>query len=331
MSNRSPLANRLLKFWLPAAVLFFGIAWFSQLRYDPKKEAKSGLDRLNRWRSQAGVQPLRPNAELEKAAQSHARYLAKDAHGHDETNRSNPHYTGASPQERATAAGYPAPVAENLTAGNFARSGSRSTDGLMTALYHRLALLNPDHDEAGAGWARGRHAALVIEQGSSQDRAYCAQTGRHANAAYILILTCNGQRTEIPISSPPRRHTEPVKFPIGSGIDPSYDGKEVPNPLPTRQAAGNPVSIGFYGQQSPVRMHSFTLRSAKGEIPNPTILTAATDPHRILTENEFALFAPKPLDYDTEYTAEFRYSQDGRQHTERWTFHTRKKRHWLEW
>ena len=104
MSNRSPLANPLLKLWLPAAIHFFGIAWFSPLRDDPKKEAKSGLDRLNRWRSQAGVQPLRPNAELEKAAQSHARYLAKDAHGHDETNRSNPHYTAATPPHRDHAA-----------------------------------------------------------------------------------------------------------------------------------------------------------------------------------------------------------------------------------
>ena len=37
MSNRSPLANRLIKFWLPTAILFFGIrqweykAFFRQL------------------------------------------------------------------------------------------------------------------------------------------------------------------------------------------------------------------------------------------------------------------------------------------------------------
>lgn len=330
MSQHSPMMQRIVKFWLPLAAIFLGLAWFSQWHFDPDKEAKAGLERLNRWRAQAGLQELRANPALTQAAQHHAAYLGKDAHGHNETNRSNPHYTGADPQARATAAGYPAPVVENLSTGNFARSGIRNTDSLMTALYHRLALLNPDDDEAGAAWVRGRHAAFVIVQGSSRDRELCAQAGNPATKRYILTMQCNGQMVKIPLDAAPRRYTGAVKYPAGGNIEPAYDGKEIPNPMPGTKAVGNPVSIAFYGQQTPVAMRAFTLRSHQGEIRNPTILSAATDRHHLMQANEFALFAPEPLAYDTEYTAEFHYTQDGKEHTERWTFRTRKRRT-LEW
>ena len=310
---QSPLIRRLLYFWLPLAALLLGMGYFSQARYNPAKEAKAGLDRLNHWRTQAGLPPLAPNPQLQKAAQNHANYLSRHPEGHDETQRSHPSYTGADPQTRAAAAGYSAGVAENLTISNFARSGRVSTDSLMTALYHRLALLTPTHNEAGAAWVRGKYNAFVVEQGSSHERELCAQADQLAQnrSRYLLTLPCNGERTSIPLDELPPEHLAPVKFPIG-------------NPV------GNPVSIAFYGNQAPITLHRFTLRSSHGEIANPTILTAASDPNRQLQTNEFALFAPKPLDYNTEYTAQFVYSQNGKQHTETWTFRTRKKRHWFE-
>ena len=298
---QSPLIRRLLYFWLPLAALLLGMGYFSQARYNPAKEAKAGLDRLNYWRTQAGLQPLAPNPQLQKAAQNHAQYLSRHPEGHDETQRSHPSYTGADPQTRAAAAGYSAGVAENLTISNFARSGRTSTDSLMTALYHRLALLTPTHNEAGAAWVRGKYNAFVVEQGSSHERELCAQADQLAQnrSRYLLTLPCNGERTSIPLDELPPEHLAPVKF-------------------------------AFYGNQAPITLHRFTLRSSHGEIANPTILTAANDPNHQLQTNEFALFAPKPLDYNTEYTAQFVYSQNGKQHTETWTFRTRKKRHWFE-
>lgn len=324
------MMQRIFKFWLPLTALFLGLAWFSQWRFDPDKEAKAGLERLNRWRIQAGLQELRPFPQLEKAAYNHAAYLGKDAHGHSETNRRNPYYTGAEPQARATAAGYPAPIVENLSVSNFARSGVRSADSLMTALYHRLALLNPDHDEAGVAWVRSRHNAFVIVQGSSRERELCGQAGSLVTKRYILTMQCNGQTTEIPLDAAPRRYIGAVKFPSGGNVEPAYDGMEVPNPMPTKKAVGNPVSIAFYGQQTPVEMRAFILRSDKNEIRNPIILTAANDHNHLMEKNEFALFAPAPLDYDTEYTAEFHYTQGGKEQVERWTFRTRKRKT-FEW
>ena len=77
----------------------------------------------------------------------------------------------------------------------------------MTALYHRLGLLTPDHDEAGVAWVRSRNAAFVVVQGSSQDRELCEQAGSHAAKRYVLTMACNGQSVEIPLDVPPYRYT----------------------------------------------------------------------------------------------------------------------------
>ncbi|XXQ68513.1 CAP domain-containing protein [Neisseriaceae bacterium B1] len=329
-STASPLQRRLLLFWLPFIVMFFGMAWFSQLRYNGDKEARVALTRLNDWRSQAGVQPLAQEDMLQEAARNHALYLSKDAHGHDEPNRSNPYFTGETAQERATKVGYSAPVAENLTISNWARSGRAGVDGLMTALYHRLALLNPNHDEAGAAWVRGKHQALVIEQGSRVERELCEQPRQHSQARYVLTTLCMNQKVEIQLNQLPEQYVGAVKFPIGSYIEPVYDGKEKPNPMPQYKETGNPISIAFYGQQQPIEMVAFELFAPQGQIMPTEILTAKNDPNGVLLPTEFALFPVKPLDFNTEYRVQFRYRQNGQEKQEHWTFRTREKRNWLE-
>lgn len=326
----SPLQRRLVLFWLPMITIMLGIAYWSQARYNPEQEAKSGLQRLNQWRNQAGLSPLQTSAALQTAARKHALYLTKDAHGHDEINRSNPYFTGESPQDRATAAGYSAPIAENLTIGNFARSGRRSVDGLMTALYHRLSMLNPNHDEAGAAWARGRNTAFVIKQGSRYDRELCEQSPSKNSARYVLTTYCNGQKTELGLNQLPPNYIGAVKFPIGRNIEPEYDGNEQPNPMPNYGATGNPISIAFFGEKDDIQLISFKLFSPSGEIRETHTLTASNDPNQQLTPTEFALFPLKKLDFDTQYRAEFRYRQNNQDKTETWEFTTRKKRHFLE-
>ena len=167
--------RRIQRFWLPLLAGILLLVYWSQARYNPEREAKQGLEQLNLWRRQAGLEPLAPSPSLQQAAQKHAQYLSKDAEGHDERNRSNPYFTGADPQARAAAAGYAGPVVENLSVGNFARQGNANVNSLMTALYHRLALLTPSHDEAGAAWVNGRHHAFVVVQGSSRLRQLCEQ------------------------------------------------------------------------------------------------------------------------------------------------------------
>lgn len=330
LENASPLVRRLVLFWLPIFAIFGGIAYFSQMSFNPEKEAKAGLDRLNTWRRQAGLQTLTTQPELKKAAQKHAQYLTKDPDGHDERNRSNPHFSGSTPQERATAAGYAAPIAENLTIANFARSGRRSVDGLMTALYHRLSLLTPEHDEAGTAWARGKYNAFVVKQGSSHDRELCQNMPPLDGKRYVLTTQCGGKEVKIGVNEPPHQHAEAVKFPIGANIEPSYDGKEQPNPMPNHGKTGNPISIALHGKADDVAMVSFKLFAPDGEIRQTQILTAQNDPNKLLSKTEFALFPIEVLEFDKTYRVEFVYRENGQNHTETWQFKTRKKRYFWE-
>src|SRR5206468_5544262 len=78
---------------------------------DGGADQRAALSRANRWRTAAGLPPLNGHAQLERAAQAHAAYLA----GNAQTQCwQNPHseastctgFTGVSPGPRAAAAGY---------------------------------------------------------------------------------------------------------------------------------------------------------------------------------------------------------------------------------
>lgn len=330
--SQSPLMSRLYYFWLPLSFVIIGILYYSQNRYNPDKEAQNGLQRLNQWRLQTGLQPFNQHPLLEKAAQNHAQYLSKDAHGHDELNPSNPYFTGKTPQARATAVGYPASVSENLTISTWARSGKNSIDGLMTAIYHRLSLLNPDDNEAGVAWVRGKQQAFVVKQANSEMRELCQQSPSSQPKRYILTMTCLGQETKIPIDQPPQQQQIIVKYPIGEQIDPSYNGTEEPNPLPHRNETGNPISIAFHGYdpKQKIEMLTFRLYHEQTHIQDVKLLNASNDPNHLLAPTEFVLFPNKPLDFNTEYRVEFEYLYQQQSHSETWTFKTRKKKHLFE-
>ncbi|WP_038321672.1 CAP domain-containing protein [Kingella kingae] len=330
LNTQSPTIRRLLMFWLPLLMLILVAGYASQLRYNPTREAKNGLDRLNYWRKQAGVQPLTQQSSLHKAAQNHARYLTQDAHGHDERNRDNPHFTGVELGERTTAAGYTAPASENLTVGRLARSGTRSVDGLMTALYHRLSLLNPTQDEAGAAWTRGAYQAFVVVQGRSSYRDLCENGSRQPTPGVVLTLSCNNQPSKIYLGNRDLpSYKMAIKFPMGNQVEPVYDGSEIPNPMPQYKQTGNPISIVLH-QHNHVVMKSFQLFAPDGEVQKTHILTASNDPNHLLEDNEFALFPIEPLAFDTKYRVKFAYRYENQDKVEEWMFKTHPKRHWLE-
>lgn len=331
----APILRRIIKLWLPLFGVAMLMVYVSQWRYDAKREAQYGLDRVNFWRQTVGLDVLQENDLLTQSARNHAHYLTYAAEGHEENDSSIPFYTGKTAQNRATYVGYPSPIAENLTISNWARSGKNSVDGLMTALYHRLSLLNPQHDEAGAAWARKRNHAFVINQGNSQERILCSRVSSFNEfSQYRLSMHCMDQEVSLSLddlNDLPKEYLKPVKFPMGNEVEPIYNGKEYPNPIPDKKETGNPISVAFYGRQSPIRLISFKLFSPKGQIQRVRLLTADNDPNGLLNENEFALFSLEKLQFDTPYRVEFLYEQNQQQHREEWTFRTRKRRDWFEW
>ncbi|MCB1724418.1 MAG: CAP domain-containing protein [Gammaproteobacteria bacterium] len=140
--------------------------------------ADDEFERVNRLRVQAGLDRLQPDPHLAEAARRHANYLDRHrepgsiAHGvsaHVES-AGDSGFSGASPGERAIAAGYAhRQVLENVSMG-YADAGS-ALDGLMSAIYHRFTFLDLFADRLGV--AVGEHSR-VFELGRSDLDAVCA-------------------------------------------------------------------------------------------------------------------------------------------------------------
>ncbi|MBP1153651.1 MULTISPECIES: stalk domain-containing protein [unclassified Paenibacillus] len=115
------------------------------------------LAHLNRVRGVLGLQPVRLNPYITKAAENHANYIvindtaADGLSTHDET-PGNPGFTGESPTDRVRAAGGSQVVSEII---NFTSNPAQAIESWMTTAYHRSPLTDPNADEFGIGIADG--------------------------------------------------------------------------------------------------------------------------------------------------------------------------------
>ena len=164
------------------------LLWLSPLAAD-----SGALEYLNSLRKEAGMTLLSHDRELTRAAQNHAGYLAQNLQG-DISRMSSAHdespgregYTGRTPQERAFAAGYPhKQVKENVAIGHV--TPVQSIDGLMAAIYHRLAFLDFTMDQVGIGSAEKTDVFVL---GRSDLQATCYQ--RPADALPDPPVDCAG-------------------------------------------------------------------------------------------------------------------------------------------
>ena len=309
-------------FWITICTIILCLIYAFQTRYNPKKETDYALRRLNYWRAKAGVPPLERNKILERVAQKQAQYLSIDMSRAYKLNSSDPNSTSKTPDARATAAGYSAPISESIFVSSSDQSGSRSIDELMTNLRHRIVLLDATLDEVGIAWANNENTALVINQGESYIRELCDNPP--SGSRYILTTQCNGKPSQIKLNELPPVPNITVKFPIGRNVEPTTSNTLNRELYPEE---GNPISIAFFGQKEDIHMESFTLHAPDGQIRNIKVLT---DLNLILKKNEFALLPVEPLAFNTEYHVKFHYRQGNEQKVEEWKFHTRKKRHWFE-
>lgn len=160
--------------------------------------AADAADRVNAVRLQAGLVPLAGQPLLAEAARRHAEYLAANVgaelprHGlsaHAQL-KHRPGFSGATPKERAVNAGYPHQrVIENVTIGY--RDAGDAVDGLMGAIYHRLAFLDLTVDEIGAA---GRGEAHVFLMGRSDLRGMCRSPGEEVRVR--TPVDCLGTKVE---------------------------------------------------------------------------------------------------------------------------------------
>jgi uncharacterized protein YkwD len=143
----------------PLYVLLFGwhrgdyFARQTASLHDLERVRAEMLARVNAVRGDAGLPPLRPSAELDRAAQGHARdLLARGYYRHQSLE-------GATPGDRAIAAGYPTNlVGENLHEDRY--TVEQTLDDWLRSPGHRRNLLDRGCTDLGLGLALGEGYGL---------------------------------------------------------------------------------------------------------------------------------------------------------------------------
>ncbi|MGE8453071.1 MAG: CAP domain-containing protein [Pseudomonadales bacterium] len=259
---------------------------------------------LNAQRLQCGFGALAQSTPLDKAAQGHADYVARnvdaghlDAYGHLE-NASYSGFTGVSPLDRANLQGYGGlGVAEDASV---KASAFLAMQEFLSVTYHTISALGGDRD-IGIGvsptttkWAL---PVVVVDLGlrSTADVQYL-------DSKVMAMFPCDGQ----------------------TGIAGAQYG-ESPSPILGRDFALNPAGrsiIAMVRIGQVLSVSEFTLSQAGGSPLKATLLTSDTDPNKLLSSNAVVLIPDAPLAAKTTYTAKLVGTNNGQPINKTWRFTT---------
>lgn len=179
------------------------------------------LERVNYYRTLAGLPAVAAEPRLLKVAQSHSSYLDSiDQISHYETDRSNPYYTGHSPFDRIDSVQYDYAEAGEVIARQPSWHPPAAVDALMAAIYHRFIILSREVTQAGPG------AVLKTHQGTEE----------------LSVTVDFGTETPPPLPDPAELTLYPVEGHQGVPVD--FDPQqEFPSPMPGHTLVGYPVSV----------------------------------------------------------------------------------------
>lgn len=247
----------------------------------------SGLERLNAYRKNAGLEPVTLDGLLTKGCKAHAQYLAK-------------HYTdpitqklGANDEDPKL----PSYTAEGHQAGRWSaihfEGPIESVDTWMARVFHRLALLNPDLKRVGIGEATFQNIEIFVmdvNRGQGNDQ---------------VLLFPGDQQKNIPLTC----------------------SEESPDPIPQskNKRVGYPVCVRF-PDGWPVKDVTATLKDSSAEDVPVWLLTpekpaASADDQR----NTVGLIAKQPLKPNARYTVTVSAKVGEEMWTKTWSFTTGKK------
>lgn len=287
------------------------------------------LDYLNTLRTKASMPAFTEQANLQAAAQNHSAYMqTNNTYGHGETSTASG-YTGASPSQRASHAGYTTlMVSENVSYGSNATYKS-SIDGLFSAIYHRFGFLSLSNDEIGIGVSNNEQF-YTYDMGNSILRGLCLN-GIFSSGTYyspcadttkkISEADYLGRADSIKAASP-----KFILWPSEDASDiPPVFYEESPDPLPSHGVTGYPVSVQFNDGKfaSAPTVSSLSMSDASGTLVDDIVLMNQTnDPNHKFTAYQFTLFPQERLEWGSKYDVSLIYN-DGTQKTKNWCFSTR--------
>jgi uncharacterized protein YkwD len=261
----------------PVLLLTFAIASGLAASGELRGADTSALDRLNGFRTAAGLPKVTLDPELSRGCQAHAHYLAMNF---DElrrrglpTNDESPNLPGYQPDGKS--------AARVAFSGYQGRDAADLIDEWLATVFVRPLLLDPEL--RGIGWGQERaprggwFAVLDVTRGKGSRK--------------VVIYPADGQK-DVPLA---------------------YPGTELPDPIPQAKTkrAGYPVTIAFPAKVS-VRDVRAVLSQGGKELPAwlSTPEKPAQDAGR--QRNSIGLIAEEPFAENTTYAVTVSARVDGR-------------------
>jgi uncharacterized protein YkwD len=274
--------------------------------------------RINAVRQALGVGLLAQSSDLDTSSQAQALYNAVnfnpstmtgvdpstgDLYAHSE-DLGMPDFYGATPQARATLAGYSlggvGEVAGN-TLVNDANSGLLAANQLLDTVYHRANILLETYQYLGIG----------VDTASNSYEGYgwyVSDMGTVNNAQTLSTGTL--------VTYPADGATDAFPYFCNSCEDPS----PVPS-LPSNQALGGPISVQIAAGHT-LSVTSFTLADADGSPVTVYLSDGQTDTSGYLPSNVAFIIPEAPLSPGETYTATFSGSDGSTALSKTWSFTT---------
>lgn len=304
----------------------------------------SALSYLNYLRAYVQLPAYVENATLLQSANAHLDYmLHHNALGHIEDSQNALYFTGKTPQNRTIAAGYNWPgVSENISYNKANFTGL--IDELMTAVYHRMSLLDFHKDEIGISYKESAvpnkeddevWSALVTNAGVSALETLC-NAGGDGRIGYLCDNNAriSADRYQSELDALAQKAADMVVWPAPNSQVPPAFFEETPDPLPDCKVSGNPISV----QINPSVLADYTLlpntfrlveKVTGAEVVLNRVLSNTTEQPDVeasewkTTQKEwFAAFPQQRLKWQTLYEASFDYLYGGQALTKTWQFLT---------
>lgn len=305
-------------------------------------QSREAWQYLNELRQSLQMTPLSWNPTLSTAAQAHADYsTANNLQSHAEQ-AGLAAFSGERPQQRAWGAGYLGPVSEVIA---YNRTRPRAyVDDLMSAIYHRLSLLDMTQTEIGFGVAGNQtgkvKSVMSALLGNANIRQACEHPGATQNGQVYYRDMCKPaqpllkQQVQSARMQVAKANPKLITWPKSGSIVPPVFYEEAPDPLPNCNVSGYPVHLQvnpIYQGRIEFLPDTFTVSQLHGThktvLAAESILTNLSDPHRSSGETDnkhrwIAFFPKHRLAWNGRFQAEVQYRENQHIKTRRWNFFT---------
>lgn len=304
---------------------------------------------LNRIRQSLQLNRLQYQSALSNAARHHANYSSLNNLQSHEEQDTLPGFSGHTPTERAFNAGYQGPVSEVIAYNH--RRPYPFIDDLMSAIYHRLTLLDMTKDQVGVGIAGNGmgevHSSLTALLGNQGLNALCESPPSPKPGAYYYQQVCQNDQPiskrdyDKVLNQVAKHNPKLITWPKpGGDVSPVFY-EESPDPLPNCNVSGYPIHLQvnpIYAGRIEFLNETFKVFEQKNGkmIPiiaetifdnqsNPVTALKTSKAHLKASseKDQWIVFFPKHrLNWNSQYQAEIQFKEGGHLKTQRWQFTT---------